>query len=674
MRISDEQAVAVQHRVERMEKRFEGENGLHERTKKYIQHFHNAWEVDPFMDGDKVEESKRDFQFAQTQTTKLRNKALDLVGRLTENEWQPSIIPVKQTAAGKADAERAETLFTNGFAQLQKLTGLDIQSSLAQLLTTQAFGVLHWQMDTGVYADGPDYDETDDEPSEAERYTEDDYPETVGRTKAKRYRETEDSMTDRLARYRASKGLPVFVEVLSPRQCYFRLGKYSNRGQFLEFMVKRQIALEDYAEEVNERNKLSDERDSPVEHQQGTEDTWQPSADDWGTTATLTQLWDKDCCYEICEYGDGKERIEKFPHPYKRPPFALALGDYWHGTDPVFMYEPALAGMYRHKAQYDRAMSLFHALAEFAAIRRYMLEDKGNQPARLREDGDNAIDMNANTSMAGEVPPGKELKAIGGDAKLNDFGAALALIAEEMEEAAPGTGRAQFGASTQPWAARIEQAQENIQPKMYLRNIANCIAEMLQNLCEVFALPVEDGGPGEVFSWGSGQDGTLDRSKTISLKTEGWEGLIAEVNIDPVSAAERITWEEHLRNLCNDSVIQMSLLEYLEQTGVPNPQETYVERLTNNYVHANVVPGLLKQGAAQYLGLPTVNVLGTDGQIVGPMGELVSPAQHLQQMQQQQIGRMGNFRPQTGSMGTTPGPLAGAPAMPGAAPMAGMVG
>jgi hypothetical protein len=595
-----------------------------------------------------------------------------LVGRLTENEPLPSIIPTKPTAAGKRDAEMAETIFTNGFSQIQKQTGLVIHDALAQLLTTQALGVLHWQVDNSVYDGSPDYEEYDEAPEGDEgRYVEDEYPETVGRTKEKRLRESEDSLAERIAHYRASKGLPVFVEVLPVRQCYWRLGKYSNRAQFLEFMVKREIRLEDYAGEVNERAKLSEERDSPVEHQEGSKDTWQPSAEEWGETATLIQLWDKDCCYEICQWGDQK-RVEKFPHHYGKPPFALALGTYWHGTDPIYMYEPALAGMYRHKAQYDRAMSLFHALAEMAAIRRYVLEDKGNQPPRLSEDGDNGIDMNANTATAGNVPGGKELKPIGGDANVNDFAQALALIAQELDEAAPGTGRAQFGASTQPWAARIEQAQENIEPKMYLQNIADCIQEMLQNLIEVFA--DKEHGPGEVFAWGSGQDGKLDRSKTVSLKAEGWSGLIAEVNIDPVSAAERITWEEHLRNLCNDSVIQLSLLEYLEQTGVPNPQQTYIERLTNNYIHANVIPGLLKQGAAAHLGMPGVNVLGADGQFIGPMGEMVSPAQQLAQQQSQQIDRMGTFRPQTGGMGTTPGPLPGATAIPGAAPMAGMVG
>lgn len=653
----DEERLLRQVKV--LSDRFEGEGGMHERMRQRMLHFHNDPSVDPFMDGGTLEQDKSNFAFAQTQTTKLRNVAVDLVGRLTENQWVPEIIPVKNTAPGKKEADIAEQILRNGFSQIQKQTGLVIQDALAQGLTVLPYGVLHWEYDPSVYDGAPDYEEYDDEPEDSERFEKD----------GEKWRETEDSLTDRIARFRASKGLPIAVEVVPATQFYFSLNKYSKRGQFRWCMIKRSVPIDDYADEVNAR--LSDERDAPIEVSNDTEDTWMPSADDWGPHATVIQLWSaKDkCVYEICEgKGEGMRRVEKLPMLFSAPPFALAFGQQWHSTEPTWAYEAALEGMYRHKAQYDRALSLFHALAEQNAIRRYVLQDRGNFPPQLPEDGDNGIDANPNSSQAGTVPGGKELKSFGGDDNLNDFAQALALISQEMDDSSPGTGRAQFGASTQPWSARIEQAQENIEPKMYLQNIAAAIQEMLQSIIEVFALPEEKGGPGEVFAWGSGQDGKLDRSETLSLKTEGWRGLIAEVNIDPVSAAERITFEEHLRNLVNDQKIQMSVLEYLEQTGDPHPQETLVNRMVNNYITEVEMPPMLKQAAAAAMGFR----MGTDGRILAPGGTPMSGQEYLNV---QQARNMGTMRPQApGGMGTTPGSLPPAPQIPGAPPMVGLVG
>lgn len=658
----------VRKRITRMAERFEGNNLLHEQVRQRQLHFHNDPSVDPFRMADgTIEPGKDNFTFAQMQTTRLRNVAVSLVGRLTENEWQPSIIPSRSTAAGQSDAETAEWILSQGFSERQKLTGLNIQSALAECLVRDCFGVLHWQVDTSIYSGAPDYDDEYDElpedAGERKRYTDEDYPETVGRTKAKKYRESEDSLADRIARFRASKGLPVYCEVVPVRQFYFRLGKYSKRGQFLECMVKRQVAVEDW---MDGKETLSDERDSPVEHEEGHEDTWQTSADYWGKTATLIQLWDDEYCYELLDM-EGGPPMEVYPHPYKRPPFSLALGTSWHSTEPTFAYEPALAGMYRHKAQYDRWLSLFLATAESRAIARWWAEDKGSavRPGSLMaEDGDTVIDLNPNGADAGVVPAGMELKSYGGDAMPRDFAESGQYLADELERAAPGTGRATFGASTQPWAARIEQAQENIEPKMYLENIAAAIQDMLQNIIEVFSL--SEGGPGEVFSWGSGQGKKLDRSKTVSLKAEGWKGLIAEVNIDPTSSAEKITHEEHLRNLVNDPIIRMPRVEYFEKTGVPNPRQTDADWEAEYYVQTVVTPMLVKRAAVLALGSEFA-LSDVDGNLVGPGGEIVPPQQYA--MGQVMQGRM---RPQRGVQTTIPD-MAGL-AAPGTAQLAGMVG
>jgi len=633
----------VLERIDRIDKRFAGsDTTLHEVVRRRQLHFHNDPEVDyKFGDANR--------QHNSMQTTRLRNVGMQLVARLTENEWTPNVTPVKDTASGKAVAERAESSLVQIFSDYQRRSGLDIQRELAMCMVRDCYGVLHWDLDTDVWDGAPDYDdemdELPEEEDEAKRYTDEEYPETAGKSKQSKYREHEDSYLDRLARWRAKRGAPIFVEVLPVRQFKFRLGKYSRRGQFLDCVVEREIGLIDDYLEVAGLDKDEMETDAPVDLVNNTKDKWQPSADMWGQTATLRQYWTKDTCYEICQTPSGTgPPMKVYPHYWGAPPFSLALANYVHSNDPTLAYEPALAGMYRWKPHVDRWMSLHAALAESNAQRRWFLQpDNGQIRQQLAEDGSSTVDMPTDSASAGVVPGGFKLEGFGGDALARDFVESLQQIVGEMDAAAPGTGRATFGASTQPWAARLELQQENIEPKVYLQNIAVCIQDMVQSFVDLFS---GEHSPGDIYAWGSGQDVKVDPSRVEKMSPEDWRGLRIEIAINPVSAMEQMTNEAHWRELVNDPILRVSPEDYVEHgLGWPNPQQTIAKWAAYAYWKDTILPGLLRQAAAETLG--GEYALGVDGNVVDGTGAIVPPQQFVQSQMQQGRG----MRPQQGGMG-----------------------
>ena len=636
----------VRQRIKILRKRFEGNLGLHERVRWRRQHFHQDPQVNPPM--------PKGFEDFSRQWGDLRKVHQKLKARLLENEWLPQFTAAKSTSAGKLLAEQAESLFVQGFSQFTKATGINLQSDLADELSIAGVGVLHWTADTSMY-DTLDYEETDSVESDAERYTEDEYDEEAqpGKKKAKKYRETEDSLKDRIARNRAAKGFPVWAEVLPIEQCAWAQDK-SQVSQFPEFLVMREIA-----ERPEWMKKAEPERDSPVTQRLGTKDMSNPSATDWDGTYTLYQYWTRTHFYEICERKDEKEKQFRCePHPYKMPPFALCAGAVVHHSDPVYQFEPALQSLYRIKPDYDRAMSLFMILSEAGAVPLYIMVNKSTgQPRRLTEDGDIAL-FSEQSAAAMELPEGYEMQRFGGDGVSGDFVKGLEFMKTLWEEGAPDAGFAQFGASTQPWSARIEQSQNNMEPKMYLKNIASALQAMCSNLVDVFS--DESTGVGEIYGWATGAGRGYDTSKTVSVDPKGWAGLTVDVSINEIGSAEQITRAEHLIQQVHDDLIMMTPEEYIELAeNDPHPVETYINRLVDAYIRQNVLPNLLKEAAAEQMA--DKYFLGPNAQILDSTGQVVPPQQYLQQT--------GQMPPQQQIAGPQPAPAAPQqqtmPAMPG---------
>src|SRR3990167_4003865 len=228
--------------------------------------------------------------------------------------------------------------------------------------------------------------------------------------------------------------------------------------------------------------------------------------------------------------------------------------------------------------------------------------------------------MGESAASAMTIPEGWDLKRFGGEGVSGTFDKAVYNLWAEVERATPPTGNAQFAPTTQPWSARIEQAQENMQPKMYLKAVERCIKAALNNVVDVFA---SEDGPGEVFGYRMDGD-RLDRTKVISLKREQWEGLTADVSINPISSVERITAIEHGVVLLEKGLI--TELEFIgDYEGKPNPEEVRAQRKVFQYYATQVEPGLLQQAYAKWAGARYAQA--PDGTFVGPDGKVVDPSQ-----------------------------------------------
>ena len=193
--------------------RFEGNRGLHAKVRWRMQHFYLDPAVDPLMPGStRTADGKMKpgrWQNAATQTTWVQDTFFKWKSRMMENPFRIEGRAMVDTIPNKAKANNAEALLVQGFEFIRERTGIDIQANLVDAKGYKAAGVLHWRIDESAYkANMPDYEETDDTETDAERYTEDEYAEESGRKKAKKDRETEDSLKDRIARYKAECCFP----------------------------------------------------------------------------------------------------------------------------------------------------------------------------------------------------------------------------------------------------------------------------------------------------------------------------------------------------------------------------------------------------------------------------------------------------------------------------------
>ena len=651
--------------IARLEKRYGQASGLHQKVKYRRAHFHGLPEADPPM--------SQGWEHCKMQSSIARDVGTELRSRLIENEWMPQARALSGTASKKKDAEEAEGFLVWMFSELKNRTGIDLQSALADGQIIDGAGVVHWYMTD--MPEMPDYEEVDELPEDEEerkRYTEDDYDPVEGRTKAKAYRETEDSVMGRWRGMCVKAGTPWMVETPGLEMVAWERDR-SAISEFRYMLYSKVIGAADYQAERNKRldkqkkRELLETEEAPITLDQGTKDERLPSASEWGETVTLKQLWTRNYCYEIVIGLDGGDTFECYPHPYGMVNFALAPGAMVRSADPALAYEPMLESIFRIKPQYDRQLSLYLALGEGGAIRRFYLENTQTGAAKLTESGDNVLLLSPDAAAAMEIPDGYTLKSFGGEGVTGDFIKGLEYIKQLLDDGRPGTGRAQFGASTQPWSARIEQAQENIEPKMCLNYQTACLQVMVQNMIDVMAA----GHCGDVHYR------NRDNGQMGGVAPKQWDGLIAEVNIPAASTAERITLIEHGMTLLSGGLITPEEF-YEDYMGKSNPIQYHAELLAWNEFSKKGLPGLLQKEMAEFMG--SKFVIGPDGVMMDMAGQQVQPQQILQQngvtpIRPPQQGMM----PQRGgagfggTMGTTPGALPGMQA-PGTVALPGMVG
>lgn len=624
------------------------------------------------------------------QSDELRKVSTKLRARLTENDHTVRVESAK--ASGKSAANNLETVLMEAKTIISERTGINPQKALAECVQ-QRLAIIHWCKAEDIWpeVDEADYlteaPEDEDRDNYAPMYRDDDEGEDAESVfqyrklpdggldlddngdpkprKVARWRETESALKTRMTRSRAEAGFPLYWEVIPPMNwagiedrslangyaaCIVR--RDTPRIDYRDNLAKERIdAGEDEEEVIASINQLFP--DVPIYGEQPGPAAHEPGHGDRAEVMRVYQLWTRDECYEI-DGGDASSdgltepnemRIMKaYSHPYGMPPFAVAWSVKNHSTyAPELRHECALEGLYRLKPAMDRARTLQHALAEMTALPLYYWARAETGEPLLKADGTPRY-LTRDAVDADVAPPGYELKKL--EYEINPaFLDSVKDIRDEFIASAPSVGTAEFTASTQPWAIRLQQAQANIEPGMYIRNIADALTVMYRNIAMLLSLEPEAGGftePPAVFARTT--DGKLDRSSTISVNPKDVRSLNVSVAIEATSAAERITKEAHGREMLMAKVLTMS--DYLEDyQGISNPEEKLVELFAEEQFNTTFKP-LVERRVMAELGY----LMGPNGMPIDQQGNQVDPRQVLaangyQQVQQQPQPGGGGFQP-----------------------------
>lgn len=590
------------------------------------------------------------------QSDRPRQVGIELWSRLMENTAVVRCEPTKDTAKRREDANALEQVLNSGIQNVQDRTGLDIQGALADGLIHMCYGVLHWRLADDIWPEIPEPEEWDELPGDADRK---DYTRS---TKDKKYREKPDAYKKRVARTKASAGFPWMIECLQPSQFYYLEDNSLENGLGMA-MVTRVVGLMDYGSalkksdnlvvSLNQENKRFSvymEREAPPEYS--------PSGYQWSETRVqVAELWTRDEYYELCApEGGGWTLVKACAHPYGMPPFVRVPANEYNTADPAIRFQPALEGLYRQKPAIDRAMSLFLTLAESIAIPYYYLEAvEGGGP--LLDESGQVVTFSRNAPIP--VPRGYKISSLPYEmnpayVELNRF------LNEEFDKAAPSTGKAPIEAATKPWTARLGQSQENVEPKKYLRNIARGFQTMVRNMAMVMSMPKEEGGTGPVYTFAYTKGGDVDYDNIVGIEPEQIRSINLSVTIQPESTAERITLEEHGRDLLNDEKVGLTLEEYVEDfEGKPNADEVVAKRRATRAYEQYIEPGLIRVKIAEKLGQQVL--IAADGAAMGPMGQPMSYDQALaakghsvQRPQPQPGSSPGTVMPSQGTLNAGP--------------------
>lgn len=628
-----------------------------EKEQFHAEHYFNLPAADT-----KLPDSLKDFQ--QFQSDLPRQFGGRLKSRLLENPYTVRVEPPRDTAKLRNAASDVEAVMTKGNELSYERGGVDPQSALAELVR-QKLAIIHWCKFDEIYpaVPEPDYldsvDEEqradygplyrdDHEPADAE--SEFPYALTAGgtldigkegyprRRKLTRYRKSDEAVQRDYRASKAKAGYPWFHEAIPTNSFAAKFDRSLANGMAV-VMIRRAVPVASYVRNLNTKRgaqKPGDvppmsinevNPDIPIYGEQDAPMWWEPNGTlVAGDRIMVYQLWTRDECYEVIgsettgelSATGGLQVADCWQHPYEMPPFAMAYGVINEGTyDPELRYESPLEGIFRLKPTFDRAVTLMLAIGEMIALPYYYWKQIDTGQPRLNESGQIAY-LTRSAADADFAPEGCELAQL--PFEMNPaYKDSIALLKEMFEAAAPATGQAEFTASTQPWAIRLQTAQENIEPGRYLANIARALTVMERNKAMVMSKPVEEGGTGEVPIFARQKRGKTDRGTIISIKPEDIATLDISVVIESTTQAERITKERTGAEMYKDGLI--TLAEYLEDwKGEQDPDKAAlalnVERIFGQYIE----PTLLAQIMAS-IGY----ALGPNGTAISPQGQPTDP-------------------------------------------------
>lgn len=607
-------------------------------------HFHNLPAADPIISAPYEKCQKYQSDAPRRVHVKLRS-------RLLENGVQAQVANPRGIATMERAANDLGIVLNAIIEFVNDRQNTNLQGALASHLTIDMYGVLHWGRAADIWPEVPEREYLDVLPQgDLSNYE----PNTsyAGGDAAKRGRKYREKMTaykGRIARDQACAGVPYYIEAIDPATFRYVEDRSLANG-FGICVVSRKVGRLNYVQRLRAERANADDivlsmnqaNDAvPVYGERNAPSDYLPSSAGWGATVTVHQIWTRTEVYEVVTpdsgqaEGAGFQCVKSDKHLWKMPPFALAPATVTESSAPALKYEPALQGIYRIKPMFDRLITLYGLMAENIALPLFYYRRIDNGKAYLAEDGKATQYLSRDQAMAGEAPPGTELATI--DFQMNPaFQAFVEWLGTELRGAEPSTGSAEVSASTQPWAIRLQQAMESVEPGMYLSNIANAFQVCLRSIAGDMSLKPEDGGlraPVAVF--GRTKDGEVDYSEVVSVEPEDIKTLDIAVKADNTSAAERVTLIQLGLQLLTAQVAGKPVgvidLEefYRDYMGKPNPFDAAMTKRASDVAEQYITPAIQRKALAKLAG--TMMVMGPNGELVGLGGESLSSQQVLQQ-------------------------------------------
>lgn len=603
-------------------------------------HYFNDSAVDP--------ELAEPLAHVKYQSDIIRKTLVDIKGRMQENHGVAHVNPRHQTSES-AEADAVEAALNAMWAIIEERNGSILQADMVDGQGIDGYSVLHWYRMDQAWPEVPEYEWLDTLPEDDE-YDSERTKRQKSRTRARfekeprengKYRETDDSLQKRTELKRATAGSPYHAEVVDFFSVFFARDQLYDTGPVM--MVKR-LPLIDYNEELGaygkevgiERTKavLRDMRDALESTPGAAPPKDSPSGPDFGETITVATLWTRSEWYEFCSYSEftlenfdmsGWTFVKSGKHGFGRPPFEIVTADLFNSNEPLERYQPAMEGLFRQKPNHDRLTAIFMGLAERVALPDMWFESQPGAEPALTDAGDD-VTIGTDSSNAGKLPEGYRLQQ--SNMQMNPaFPMARDQMQADLENARPSVGTADIGRSTQPWTAKIDLEQANVQPRMYMGSQLRALRAMWRSICRDISTPAEDGGFGEpVVVYARRKEDGQETDRIVGIDPEDVETLNIEVSIDPTSSAEKTTNVEHGASLLQRGLITRRSF-YEDYMGIPNASDYLADLDAERLVEQYLKPGILAQVLAEEFGAKAV--FTPDGKLVGFNGQEADPNQMM---------------------------------------------
>ena len=572
----------------------------------------------------------------------IKDSYIEVVSRLNENPWVARIEAIPDTAPGRKIADDAKALVNDGVRLFERRAGVNLQRGLTNDMFIACYGVLKTTLATEMYPALPEAELYDELPEGADKA---DYKErykykTDKEGKRKRVPYWQDTVTSLRKRQRSEKaraGWPWYHEIVDPGTV--ALGEDKGIAEGPAWAVEiREVGLIDYSQQLKKADKLcvslgQDNAKLRIYEEGNAPDDWMPSRGGWENMVAVCEVWTRDEFYELVSDGpviSGMEPmsigwmvVKATKHPYGRVPYFKSVAIDIGGGDPALRWLPIADRMFDAKPGLDRTLELADVLAERVSLNEvYFVHEQTGALLRREDESGDPVTMSMESAAAWEIPEGYKPMSV--ERRVDPaFTRQVDQKLEAAEKSKPSSGRAEgTTGTTAPTTVLQLQLQENIEPSMYLDNIAACFREcfgmMLRMMSDEAIFP--DG----VWVFASGKYADKDKGTLVGIAKGESGSLDVDVDISPTTAAQKLTKIEHVRGLLNDPKWPITPIQALEETGEEDSQGQMAKFYGWKGFEEVFLPAFVKQ-IMVVLGFDKMVMPGVNGQPIGPGGQPVPP-------------------------------------------------